>query len=124
MIILNDKRFSDEIFCEVSNKEDIEKTSNNSTLIFSFREDLLDTFKFCKENGVNYAVKVCSVVEAIFSMNLGAKYIFVSNLELAKKIQKIATEYLSDSKIILFVGSYDEDMIEITASNYIDGIFL
>jgi hypothetical protein len=47
MIILNDKRFSDEKFYQVKTKKEIENSDNNSTLLFQYDEKDIELYKFC-----------------------------------------------------------------------------
>jgi len=120
MIILNDNRFSDEIFEYVSTKEDIQNSSNNSTLIFDYKESDLDLYKFCNQNDIPYGVEISSIKELIYISNLGAKYA-ICDFEVAKNLQKIADNYLIMTKII--VKSHISN-IENIAQSEIDGIFV
>ena len=121
MIILNDKRFSEERFCNVKNLEEIENSPNNSTLIFQYSENDIPLYQFCKKNGVPYGVKISSIQEFIFIHNLNGKYVFVDDLDLAKTLQKLADNYLSDTKIIMETSL---KKIEKIALLEIDGIFV
>ena len=121
MIILN-KPFSYENFEKVKNIEDIKHTKSNSTLIFEYSENSLNIFEFCKQNDIPYGVNINSIKELIFISNLNAKYSFVDNIEKAKIFQKIANEYLLDTKIILWINSFEE--IEKIALLGIDGVKL
>ena len=116
MIILGDKLIPFEDIFVIDSIEEIKNTKANSTLIFTFDEKLL---KYCFENNLNFAVLINSIKEAIYSNSLGAKYIICSKI-LAKDIQKIAENYMYDSKILAIITSNDE-FEEITESQ-IDGI--
>ena len=121
MIILN-KPFCDETFIKVNSLKDIKNTPNNSTLIFEYDDSLIETFKFCKDNEIPYGVIINNVKELIFISNLNAKYAFSDNLEKAKLFQKIAENYLLDTKIIFLANSFD--LIENLIKYEIDGIKL
>jgi len=121
MIILNDRRFSDEKFCKVKNREDIEHSPNNSTLLFQYNEKDLNLYKFCENNNIEYAVEITSITEFIFIHNLNAKYAFCDDIELAKNLQKIADNYLTETKIIIKAPI---KKIEKIALLEIDGIFV
>jgi hypothetical protein len=121
MIILNDKRFSDEKFFEIKTKEDIQNSKNNSTLLFQYNEQDIELYKFCQKNNIPYAVEITSITEFIFINNLDAKYAFCSDLEIAKNLQKIADNYLSDTRIIVKAPL---KKIEKIAIFEIDGIFV
>jgi len=121
MIILNDKRFSEERFCNVKNLEEIENSPNNSTLIFVYSENDIPLYQFCKKNGVPYGVKISSIQEFVFIHNLNGKYVFIDDLDFAKTLQKLADNYLSDTKIIMETSL---KKIEKMALLEIDGIFV
>ncbi len=107
MIILNEP-FSYEKFVNAKTLEDIKNSPSNSTLIFDYCESSLSIYEFCKNNNIPYGVIINNIKELIFVSNLKAKYIFTDNLENAKIFQKIANEYLMDTKIILLIKSFDK----------------
>ena len=121
MIILN-KPFSYEKFLKVKTVEDIKNSSSNSTLMFDFNESDLTIFEYCKNNCIPYGVNINSIKKLIFISNLNAKYAFSDNIENAKTFQKIANEYLLDTKIIFLINSFEE--IEQIALLGIDGVKL
>ena len=121
MIIL-EPPFSCEKFTKVKTLEDIKNSSGNSTLIFDYCNSSLELYNFCKINSIPYGVKIISIKELIFVANLNAKYIFCDTIEKAKKFQKIANDYLMDTKIILLISNLDD--IENIADFGIDGIKL
>ena len=121
MIILNEP-FSYEKFVKVNSIEEIKKTSSNSTLIFDYCESSLSIFEFCKNNNISYGVNINSIKELIFVANLNSKYVFTDNIKKAKIFQKIANEYLFDTKIILLIENFDK--IEEIIFLGIDGVKL
>ncbi len=121
MIILNDSRFSDEVFYEAKNLDDIKNSPNNSTILFKYNENDLDLYKFCQKNNIRYGVEIDSIKELIFISNLNATYATCNNLNLAKNLQKIADNYLLETKIV--IKSYIKNIEEI-ALNEIDAIFI
>ena len=121
MIIL-DPPFCEEVFEKVKTIEDIKKTKPNSTLIFDYCDSSIEVYNFCKINDIPYGVKINTIKELIFISNLNAKYAFADNIENAKIFQKIANEYLLDTKIILYIDSLDD--IEQIALLGIDGVKL
>ena len=120
MIILNDNLFSDETFYFIETKNEIENSPHNSTIIFNYNDKELETYKFCKKNNIEYGVIISSIREFIFLINLNCKYVLCKNLELAKELQNLADNYLTETKIILICKNFDN--IEIIAKNQIDGI--
>lgn len=116
MIIIGDELIPFEEVSNIKLVDDIKSTKPNSTVLFFFDINLM---KYCHENELFFAVVVDSVKEAIYSNNLGAKYI-VSNKQLAKELQKIADNYMYDSKILAIISKNDE--FEEIAKNEIDGV--
>jgi len=121
MIIL-EKPFCKENFVKVKTIEDIKNTPNNSTLIFDYCDSSIEIYNFCKLNNIPYGVNINNIKELIFISNLNAKYAFTDKIKNAKMFQKIANEYLLDTKIILLINSFDE--IEKIAFLGIDGVKL
>jgi hypothetical protein len=116
MIIIGDKLIPFEELTNINFIEDIKKTKANSMLLFSYEASLL---KYCYENELSCAVVVNSIKEAIYCNNLNVKYI-ISKKKLAKKLQKIADNYMYDSKILAIIDSNEE--LENISKNEIDGV--
>ncbi len=119
MIIL-EPPFCKEVFEKIKTLEDIKNSSSNTTLIFDYCDSSIEVYNFCKINDIPYGVNIKKIKELIFISNLNAKYAFADNIENAKIFQKIANEYLLDTKIILYINSFDE--IEQIALFGIDGV--
>lgn len=116
MILIGDDLIPFENISKVTKTEDIKQTTSNSTVIFDFEETVL---KYCFDNQISSAVIVFNIKEAIYSNSLKAKYIICSK-ELAQKVQKIADNYMFDSRILVIIESNNE--IEEIALNEIDGV--
>ena len=116
MIILGDKNLPYENISFVSSIEEIVNTKANSTLLFFYNLELL---KYSYENELSSAVIVTSIKDAIYSNNLNAKYI-ISEKHLAIQIQKIADNYMYDSKNLVIIDSNEE--FEHIAKDEIDGV--
>ena len=116
MIIIGDDLVPFEELNLINSFEDIKKTKANSTLLFFYNEELL---KYCYENELFSAIVVKSIKEAIYSNSLNVKYI-ICEKKLAKKLQKIADNYMYDSKILAIVDSNNE--FEEIAKSEIDGV--
>lgn len=115
MIILGDKNLPYENISFISSIEEIVNTKANSTLLFFYNLELL---KYSYENELSSAVIVTSIKDAIYSNNLNAKYI-ISESDLATQIQKIADNYMYDSKNLVIINSNEE--FEQIAKAQIDG---
>ncbi len=116
MILIGDKLVPFEEIFNISNIEDIKTTKANSTIAFGYNEELI---KYSFENDLNSAIIVNSIKESIYANALNAKYIIASK-NLAKDIQKIAENYMFDSKVLAIIESNEE--IEEIASYEIDGV--
>lgn len=116
MIILGDKIIPYENISFISSIGEIKNTKANSTLIFIYDIELL---KYCYENELSSAVIVTSLTEAIYCNSLNAKYI-ISDKHLAIQIQKIADNYMYDSKNLVIISSNEE--FEDVVKDEIDGV--
>jgi hypothetical protein len=116
MILIGDELvpFGDISF--ISNIEQISNTKANSTVLFTYDEKIL---KYVYDNELSSAVIVKSIKDAIYCNNLNVKYI-ISEKPLSQQIQKIADNYMYDSKNLAIIDSNDE--FEEMARNEIDGI--
>ena len=116
MILIGDKLVPFEDVFLIKNIKDIENTKANSTVLFDFDEEILT---YCYKNELFCAVVVNSIKEAIYCNNLNVKYI-ISEKELSIELQKIADNYMYDSKILAIIDSNEE--LEQVAKLEIDGI--
>jgi len=115
VIIIGDNYIDYENISVINSIEDIKSTKPNTTVVFDFDKDMM---KYCMENDINYAVKIVSVKESIYANNLNARYILPNN-ELLDIVQKIAENYMFDSKILATIQN--EESIEDIAIQSIDG---
>ena len=120
MIILNHKFLCSEKIFKISQIDNIKNSPSNSIILFDFSEKNIKICNYCNINSVEFAIRVKNIKEILFSANLNAKYIFISDKNLAFKAQKIADNYMYDSKIILEISSDNE--LEESALNEIDGV--
>ena len=118
MIVIGDSYIPHETITVVDKIEDIKFTNANTTVVFKFCKNMM---KYCMVNDVSYGVMITSIKESIYANNLNAKYILPSNRTL-EPIQKIAENYMFDSKILATIHSEDE--IEKIALKSIDGVIL
>ena len=116
MILIGDELVPYGQISFISNIEQINSTKANSTILFNYDEVLL---KYAYENELSSAVIIKSIKDAIYCNNLNVKYI-ISEKTLASQIQKIADNYMYDSKNLAIIDSNDE--FEEIAINEIDGI--
>ena len=116
MILIGDKLIPFDNIYNISSIEDIKNTKANSVVSFRYNEKLLT---YASSNELNYAVIISSIKEAIYANSLNALYI-ICDKELSVSVQKIADNYMFDSKILAIIDSNNE--IEEIALNEIDGI--
>lgn len=116
MIIIGDKLIPYEEIFFIKDIKEIENTKANSTIGFVYNENLLE---YSFKNELSFVVIVNSIKEAIYSNSLKAKYI-IAQKDLSKELQKIAENYMYDSKILAIIDSNNE--FEEIAKNEIDGI--
>ena len=116
MILIGDKLVPFPEISFISNIEQINSTKANSIVLFVYDEKLL---KYVCDNELPSAVIVKSIKDVIYCNNLNVKYI-ISEKALASQIQKIADNYMYDSKNLAIIDSNDE--FEEIAINEIDGI--
>ena len=116
MILIGDKLIPFDNIYNISSIEDIKNTKANSVVSFRYNEKLLT---YASSNELNYAVIISSMKEAIYANSLNALYI-ICDKELSVSVQKIADNYMFDSKILAIIDSNNE--IEEIALNEIDGI--
>ena len=118
MLIFGAKDIETPNLFNVTSVEDIKNSSPKDIVLLNSLSSPYSLAKYCQENELAYAVEIASIKEAIFASNLGASFI-ICNFELAKELQKIADNYLWDSKILAKISSEDE--IESVAILGIDG---
>jgi len=116
MILIGDKLIPFDKIYNISSIEEIKSTKANCIISFRYNEELLT---YASQNDLNYAIIVDSIKEAIYANALNAMYI-ICNKDLSCSIQKIADNYMFDSKILALISSSEE--IEEIAQNEIDGI--
>jgi len=116
MIIIGSKDIPYDIIKKISSIDDIKNTQANSTLLFNFDIKIL---KYTQANNLNSAVKINNIKEIMYSSIFEAKYIIVPN-NLLIQAQKIANNYMFDSKILAIIQNDDE--LEKAILNEIDGV--
>lgn len=115
MIIIGDSLVPFEEFYRVLNIDEIKDTKANSLLFFGYNEELL---RYCYKEKLNFFVYVSSIKEGLYASSLNSKYIVCSN-SLAKQMQKIADNYMFDTKVLRVI--YKSDDLEEVALEEIDG---
>lgn len=116
MILIGDEIIPCETIVKINSIDDIKSTKPNTTLIFDFNVDIMT---YCKNNSVQYASVVYSIKEAIYANALKAKYI-ITDMELSAQVQKIAQNYMFDSRILAIIEQ--DSKIEEVALAEIDGV--
>jgi len=106
-------------FVKIFSVEEIEKSTPEDTLLLEPLNVSLELAHHCKRNGLSFALTISSLKEALLANALGADFL-VCQHEQAIEIQKVAEEYLFDTKVLVLVEEDRE--IETMARFGIDGI--
>jgi len=116
LILIGDSLVPYENLSFIDSIADIEYTIANSIVVFNYDENLL---LYCSKNNIDFAVIIENLTEAIYCNALNSKYI-ICEKKLAKAVQKIAENYIFDSKVLAIIE--DSNEIEKIALNEIDGV--
>jgi len=120
MIIFGSQYINSPKLVKVSSVEEINKTTPNDILLIDFKAPF-ELAQYCKENNLAYAIEANSVLDAIYASNLEASFV-IADIELAQTLQKLADNYLWDTKILAKIQSEEE--IEKVALLGIDGAYI
>jgi len=106
-------------FVKVFSIDEIEKSRSGDVILLEPLNVSIDLARHCQKNDLPFAVTVSCTREAIFANALGAAFIIAEH-EQAITIQKIADDYLFDTKILVLIE--DEKRIENMVRFGIDGV--
>jgi len=106
-------------FVKVFSIPEIEKTRPEDILLLEPLNVSIDLAKYCQKQGLSYAVTISEIRQGIFANALGASFV-VAEHEQAITLQKIAEDYLFDTKILVLIE--DERRIEGMVRFGIDGV--
>lgn len=119
MILIGHPFLRYEPFFSATSIESIDRSKSGSTALIRFSDDTVALCDFCRENDVPFACIIETVREAVLAEALRARYLIVEK-SIAPEIQKVAENYMFDSKILCKIENESE--IEWSALNHIDGI--
>ncbi len=128
MLILNHPLITPLKIIYADSKETITHSLSRDFLLLCCKDfqETLNLAQFCSQNNLDYAAFITSIKEALFLVNLNARFLLCVNLEFAQKVQKLAESYLFDTKILLCLKENDwknqEDKLEYIALCGIDGV--
>jgi hypothetical protein len=117
MIVLGDDEFGYEDIIYISDAKEILSSPVASTVLIDFSS--CDNLQALQNENIGFGLIVDTIKQAIMANRYGAKYI-ISNKKLSIKLQKIADNYLFDSKIIAIIEKNQE--LEKSAILGIDGV--
>ena len=106
-------------FIKIFSIKEIEKTKPNDILLLEPLNVSIDIAKYCKENNLHFAVTINTIRDAVYVNSLGADYMLCQH-EQAIIVQKIADDYLFDTKVLVVIE--DEKSIDTLISFGIDGV--
>lgn len=116
MILIGDENIEYEEIKKITAISDIQSTSSNSTVLYSFDFEIL---RYTHENNIASAVVTKNLQEVIYASSFDVKYIIVTK-GIAKAAQNIANNYMLDSKILAIIET-SEEIVE-NAIHEIDGV--
>ncbi|WP_412724624.1 hypothetical protein [Arcobacter sp. 15-2] len=116
MILIGDENIKYEEIEKINAISDIQSTSSNSTVLYSFDFEIL---RYTQENNIASAVVTKNLQEVIYASSFDVKYIIVTK-GIAKAAQNIANNYMLDSKILAIIET-SEEIVE-NAIHEIDGV--
>ena len=119
MLFFGHRFIESQKFYHVFDIDTILTTPPSSIIYVEFDETNLDIINYLQENAIKFALKVDNITQITYASALNAAYIVVEP-SLAKTAQKIAENYLFDTKILAHIE--DEDEIEELALLGIDGV--
>jgi hypothetical protein len=119
MLIFGHPWVDSQRFVKVFSIEEIARSKAEDILLLEPINVSIDLIRHCRDHSLPFAVTISNIREAIFANALKAAYI-VSEHEQAITVQKIAEEYLFDTKVLVLVE--DERKIETIARFGVDGV--
>jgi len=118
VIVIGHKLIDYPNFFRIEKVEAVHNSSPKDVLFVEVPSDY-EAWSYLSKHKLAFASVAKSIKEAIFLNALDATYIIVSKND-ASRFQKIANEYLFDSKILAIIESEDE--IEDVAEFGVDGV--
>jgi len=119
MIIIGHPWVASPIFRKVFSIEEIAQLQNGEIVLLEPLPESIEVAHYCQEHGIEFAITVSKVRNALIANALGARYI-VCQQEDAMEIQPIAERYLFDTKVLVLIE--EEKEIERIARFSIDGV--
>lgn len=113
MILIGHPWIESEFLRRVYSTEEIQNTNPQQVLVLEALEKSHHLAQYLQQNDIAFALPITTPREAVLANALGAKYILCTVKE-AKGFQKIATEYLFDTRVL----------VEISEEHEIDSIVL
>lgn len=115
MIIIGNEFINYPKFVKISHITDIKQTKPLDIVVFDYDIKIVS---YCNKNNITFAVITDNITDIIFSNALNAKFIIVK--ENSQEIQKIAENYMFDTKILQLISN--DMQIESIARWGIDGV--
>ena len=119
MIIIGHPWVTSQTFRTITSLSQIKQTEPTNVLVLASLATSHEMAVYCQKNHLPYALRSNLLKDALFANALGAKYIICDTLS-AKEIQKVAQEYLFDTRILVEINSEEE--METLAKAGIDGV--
>lgn len=118
MILIGHKLIPFSPLYPIESADEIIQTPTGSTVLFEYNPELI---WHCRENEISFALHVSNTTEAIIGNGSGAR-LLIGSMHLAIELQKLAEQYLFDSKIAVMAD--EEAAIADVAKHGIDALIL
>ena len=119
MKIIGHPWIESERFVSVDSIDEIKRSPAASILLFGEIEDSIDMLRYCRDQGLPFAVESDRLNSLLFAHLFGARYIISSGNDV-EEFQAVAQHYLFDMEILAAID--DENEIEKYARLGIDGV--
>jgi hypothetical protein len=106
-------------FVKVFSVEETGRTAADEIVLLEPLNVSIDIARYCKENDIPFSVTINNIRDAVFANALKADYMLCQH-EQAIIVQKIADEYIFDTKILVVIE--DEKSIDNIIRFGIDGV--
>jgi hypothetical protein len=121
MILLNHPDLESQKIVFVENSIDVLQTPTGSLLVYKFDRAMIENYEKMIKGGLPLAIEIASIVELVLVATLSPRFCIVPPF-LAKEAQRLATNYLWDTKVIVAITREQE--IVWASSLELDGVLL
>jgi hypothetical protein len=107
MILLNHPDLKSQKVVFVDSSTDVLTTPTGSLLVYTFDRTMIENYQQMITGGLPLAIEVASIVELLLVASFSPRFCIVPTF-LAKEAQRLATNYLWDTKVIVAITREQE----------------